>query len=328
MNQDHHEQLALDAVRSLIALGPQKLPSLPAAQAERIVGAIGKGGNGPDATRWQYKQAASLPDRIRDTELELPDFFHDKYCVAGHNLSSSQHFECSNNGTARGYLWKEDRSLSLIGDVISENLLSLFHTRVIYLPDRTGEAPPSYADGRPTPMAQSFAEQPNTTLGDFVFPAASLVGDFYAGLARDAWGKQNTALWRRAAGFALHFVQDALVPHHCWGALLFGHSDWEDTIDTFWTGQLREMLIAGNSDRIYGDTVAKAVGKELAAADLSAAKSVADVVKANAAFTLAWLAAEGSGQPQDLADCSMIDGLRVCTRAVASSVRALLLMSA
>jgi hypothetical protein len=323
MNQDHHEQLALDAIRCMIALGPQNLPILPSGQIDRIVGAVGKGGKAADATRWQYKQAASLPDRIRDTEVELPDFFHDKYSVAGHNLSSFQHFHCSDKNGTRGYLWREDASLTLIGDVLSERILELFHAHVLYLPDRTGEAPPAYPDGRPTPMARSFAKQQDVTLGDFVFPRASEIAEFYAGLAKDAWAARNFELWRRACGFTLHFVHDALVPQHCWGVLLYGHSDWEDKIDALWTILLRETQLSSNPSQVYTDNIARRVSKDLASSDLTSATSVAKVVEANVAFTSKWC----GGSPKDLPDCSMVDGLYVCCRAVASSIRSLQLMS-
>jgi hypothetical protein len=324
MNQNHHEQLALDAVRSLAAI--RSAGGLDGNLISKLVKLLGD-----TNVRWQYKQSASLPDRIRDTACELPDFFPDKYSVKGHNLSSFQHFQCMQGAEDFGYRWQKDPSLSLIGEV-GDELMEVFHAFIRYRPERSNETPPVVLgpDGHPQqpPMAGWATKQPNCTLDNFAFPAAAEVGDFYARGARGYCKQDNGEGWRRCAGFALHFVADALVPHHCWGALLFGHSDWEDQIADYWNGHIRRIqFVDNNKGQLYAETVGNAVAQELKQADLQV-PSVAELIRANAAYTSDWLAKTGVNGPSNLGNCPPNAALRICIRGVASSVRALTLMVA
>jgi hypothetical protein len=324
MNQDHHRQYAVDALRTTVALSGSGV--VPQGAGPALLRGLGD-----KSIQGEFVEAAAAPDRIRDIRLTLPllpgalNLFPDAYCVLGHNLSSFQHFQCSRNGVDAGYLWNEDISLTLPGEWATSEVLEHLHTCVVYQ-QGSGELPPFF-DTLATPMKVFYMAQHGKTLDDFVFPSAAQVGVCYGDRAFRAWGEGDFEGWRRCAGFALHFVHDALVPHHVWGNLLHGHSEWEDQISSFWKNHMRHIQSADPTGQLYKDTVCKAVAGELDdILKLETNKSVMGLIHANADYTTEWLKYRGVTSPTDLKVCESADALRICIRAIASSVRALMLM--
>jgi hypothetical protein len=323
MNQNQHRQFAVDALRTAVALSASNNP--PDGRDLSILSSFGK------AFQREVIEAAAAPDRIRDTYLTLPSLpdvinpFPDVYNIRGHNMTSFQHFMCNRNGKPAGYLWKQDASLTAVGGWASSELLELMRTEVRWRQDTKGEMPPEMHKLF-TPMELRADEQKGVTLDAFEFPSADVVGGFYADHAYAAWVVEDFKTWRKCAGFALHFVQDALVPHHTWGVLEYGHNAWENAIEVFWREHLRLIHSTDPTGKLYQDTVCKAVAEELAAIVKCGHTKVADLIYANAYSTTAWLKFRGMAAPTDLDECPALDGLRICIRAVAASVRALMLM--
>jgi len=326
MNQDHHRQYAIDAVRVAAALSGTDV--VPPGFGKILLATLGS-----KSTFGDFVEAAAAPDRIRDTCLTVPSLpgpinpFPDTYAFLGHNLASFQHFECTRNGLSSGYLWNEDASLTLPGEWATAELMEYLHTHVVCQQDPKGEKQPFPGNGS-SPMSVCYEAQKGKTLDAFEFPSASSMGDWYGERSLDAWKAGYFSDWRRGAGFALHFVHDALVPHHVWGNLLHGHSEWENQIEAFWKEHLRLLQSTDPTGQLYQDTVCKAVGDELG--DIlkqERDKSVAGLIRANAAYTTEWLAYKGLTGSAHLKVCASNDALRICIRAVAASVRALMLMT-
>ena len=339
MNQDHHRQYAIDALRAAVALS--ETASVPRSFGRSLLAALGG-----KLTLAEFVDAAAAPDRIRDTCLTLPSLpdllnpFPDTYSILGHNLSSFQHFECNRNNAqisqcvecnrtdkSAGYLWNEDASLTRPGEWATSELMEHLHTQVVCRPDPKGVQPP-FVDTLASPMKACYETQKGKTLDGFEFPSASVMGGCYGDRASVAWRAGDVAGWRGCAGFACHFVHDALVPHHVWGNLLHGHSDWEDQIEAFWKDHLRLLQSTDPTGQLYKDTLCEAVGEELdTILKHEDVTSVESLIRENAAYTTEWLTYRGVRGSTDLKDCPSNDALRICVRAVASSVRALMLMA-
>ena len=177
MNQDQHRQYAIDALRNVVALSGGG--TVPQNLGPAILNALGD-----KSTHGEFVEAASAPDRIRDTCLTLPGLpgpinpFPDKYCVLGHNLSSFQHFQCSRGGKDGGYLWSKDDSLTTPGDWASSEVMEALHTRVVYQQDPKGEKPP-FPDTLTPPMQTCYDAQKGKALDVFEFPSTASVGGCY-----------------------------------------------------------------------------------------------------------------------------------------------------
>lgn len=251
--------------------------------------------------RDQFVDAASMPDRVAEVACS------GKTVLLDHNLSSFEHFQ-------PGYRWDRDPSLSVAG-LLTGAVAAVAGMRITANPD--GERPPLTGLLELTPMQRAALGQPGVTLGAFHFPSASEGADHFASGARHWRGERNFAGWRRCAGYALHFVQDACVPHHVWGALLLGHAQWEVQLEASWRETMRETI---QDSGIFQATVARAVRAALV--ELDECRTVGELCEANAAATVARF-----GEPHDLVECPGNDALAVSIRAIASSLRACQLMT-
>jgi hypothetical protein len=297
MNQLSHEQLTLDCVRCLPALGDAGQPLI------RSLAEI-------SACR-ELIQASSAPDRLRDTALSVP-WLADRHVLDGNNMSSFQHFQLKNN---LGYCWSEDPCDSWA----ETQAVKALHLNVEWAPENWGEQAPA-PHGVCTPQEVACAAQPGVSLGVFCFPSAATVADFYAGLARSAWHEGDFEQWRRRAGYVLHMVQDSCVPAHSWGTLLLGHTEWENALERLWLQHIGEIKFVDNTaETLYKSSVVEAVKRDLF---YSSSATVVGLIQANALWSSVI-----AGPPHDMPDCQLNLALRVCLRAIATSVRALLLMT-
>jgi len=263
-------------------------------------------GFAPLARRWlldghpEFWTAASLPDQVHEVACDVPaEGLRTE--LLGHNLASFEHSQ-------PGYRWTQDISLSLAGP-LSAAIMAAADMRIVsQLADPQAPLAPLL---RPSPMVAAAGVQVGKTLGFFEFPAASEGAQFFADAARSwAFDEDNGTGWRRCAGYALHFVQDACVPHHAWGALFYGHQAWEDALELAWARLWVDTVNGG----LVGSELAPAVASELQ--DLEGAASVAEVCQVNAAW-----ACHRFGQPHDLPECPGDVALRVSVRAIAASIR-------
>jgi hypothetical protein len=201
----------------------------------------------------------------------------------GRKLTSLTHFQLPGS---LGYCWKNDPSLSVLGEVGEAGMrLSHMCVNVAYVN---------------SPAFVACGNQPNTPLSNFKFPSASKVGSFYA---------------KAQLGYALHFVQDSCVPFHAWGALLFGHQEWENDIQNQWL-EHRKMISLSNDPDLLKDTFGKEVSKEVITA-----RTIEDLIQSNADW-----ARNRFGTPHKLFECKMTDMLAVNIRAVAATIKAIRLV--
>jgi hypothetical protein len=288
--------------------------------------------------RSEFIEAASLPDRVDEVACAVPG--HGRVTsLLGHGMSSFEHFQAFQ----RGYRWVDDPSLSLgvAAEVAAKVLAALVPIPGLGLVagavadlastssalakvggfrisvNDSGIRPPLVDFVRDTPMRLAVAQQPGWSLGTFCFPSAASVASFYA-LAAQRWALVGSPTgWRSCAGYAVHLVQDCCVPHHAWGALLMGHSEFENNLQDAWHQTFAEVLEAN----LFASTIARAVEIELAR--MTSCCLVADLCEANAAWSVAKF-----GEAHELAECPGNVALAVSIRAVASSVRACELMAA
>lgn len=232
--------------------------------------------------------ASSAPDHLSDVLCRVP-FEAPEPHLFGRQLTSLLHFQLPKG---EGYCWQGDASLSVlegIGD------LGMRVTRMTVL-------------GTSVPMLRACSEQPGTALCDFRFPSAARVGGFYAVASRD------TPAWM---GFALHFVQDACVPHHAWGVLRFGHQDHENEQEKEWGHYVQALRNASQPGMlelcpIYVEAMeaCRRIG------------SIELLIEANAEWSRARF-----GEPHDFPECSPLDAIAIGCRAVAATIRAINLMT-
>jgi hypothetical protein len=259
--------------------------------------------------RNEFVTAASLPDRVHEVACSVPGGGA-RVELFGHGLSSCEHFQ---REVQAGYRWMEDGSLSVVGAPSAAMTAAAGMRIAVHDED---PRPPLTPLWRPTPMALALRAQPGRALGFFEFPSAGAVADFYAAAAQ-SWARDegNAVGWRRCAGYALHFVQDACVPHHAWGVLLYGHASWEDELQAAW----HRVLVDTVEGDLVDSTLAPAVASELRG--LQGLRHVSEVCEANAAWSRARF-----GAPHDLPECPGGVALRVSVRAIAASIRACELM--
>lgn len=255
-----------------------------------------------------FVDAASLPDRVAEVAVAVPGEGL-RTEIAGHGFSSFQHFQLP---TDIGYRWSSDDSLTL--STVTALASQIAHMRVVE--SRGGLRPPLADNTESSPIERAIAAQPSFAVGVFRFPSAAESASFYADAAKNWARAGNAAGFARCGGYALHFVQDACVPHHAWGVLFHGHCAWEDCLQVFWRETYEEVVQAN----LFATTIRLAVERELV--DLGRLATVGSLVAANAQW-----ARHHFGAPADLPECPRDEALRVSIRALATSVRALTIMS-
>jgi hypothetical protein len=220
-------------------------------------------------------KGAGEADYLPDVRCSVP--FHGMFPGT---WSALCHFE-------PGYRWNDDRSLGILEE-LGDAGLHLARSTV---------------DGTSAPMLAACADQPGAVLSDFRFPSASQMGSYWS----------TAPFGSPECGRALHMVQDACCPHHAWGALLWGHQEFEDELETEWDRHRRMLKLSGSDVTFTGK-----VRSELAG--ISSA-TVGQLILSNAAWARDWF-----GQPHRLEECPWDSMLAVCIRAVASTMRAIQLM--
>lgn len=227
-------------------------------------------------------QGAEKADYVDDVACSIP--FRDEFPGT---WSALCHFQRPDGS---GYYWDADRSLGALEDLGD---LALHVARAPVL-------------GSSLPMRAACAAQPSAGLSDFRFPSAAQMGSHWS----------TFPAFSEEAGRALHMLQDACLPHHVWGCLLWGHQEFEDALEGLWF-QHREMLhLAGDSKAAAADFI-MAVRVECIAAS-----TVESLIKENAAWALRWF-----GQMVRREECAITDCLAICVRAVASTMRAIDIMT-
>lgn len=216
MNQSHHEQLTSQVLDILALYRAQLAPHVA-----RSLGLL-------ESYRALLIRYSSAPDRIRDTSLKMVWFLPDKTSIAGHNLSSFQHFLVCDSGF-RGYQWDSDSSLGWI-DKLVDLPVKWLHSRIDHKLNAQSSGFPSSVLAI-SPMS-IFVENQSTKFDEFRFPSAADVGQFYG----DILPRQSLSLeeWIQACGFVLHMVCDVCIPHHVLGWLLRGHQNFEDSLEDRW----------------------------------------------------------------------------------------------
>lgn len=207
--------------------------------------------------------------------------------VFGRQLTSLQHFQ---GPDGRGYRWSQDRSLGCLEEIGDAGM------------HLTGMV----VSGTSAPMVRACQAQPEVTLGDFVFPSAASLGSYYSTFP--ASSTEN--------GYALHLVQDSCIPHHAWGCLLWGHAEFETAAEHEWYRH-RQMLKEASDPALC----AREFREQVAAVGVRAV-TVADLIASNADWACRYF-----GQPVRRDECSAVDTLAVCIRAVAATKRALEIMA-
>lgn len=225
---------------------------------------------------------AKRADYLEDVFVQVT-FAGERPTAMGRTLTSLQHFQTDGGG----YLWDADKSLGPLEE----------------LGDVAMTIARAHVSGQTPPMRKAVQDQPKAVFGGFRFPSAAAVGSYWS----------TAPAYSKECGHALHFVQDACVPHHVWGLLLWGHQEWEDDIEERWI-QHRAMLEDAGENHVF----CEAVRAELAGIT---AKTVEDLIKSNAEWAASWF-----GQPHRMGECDVTDMLAVCIRAVASSIAAINIM--
>lgn len=231
----------------------------------------------PEDQRVQLVEGASKADYLEDVRCSVP--FHDLFPGT---WSAFCHFE-------PGYLWDADKSLCAL-ESLGEAGVHLARSKVT---------------GTSAPMLRACQEQPDAILTDFRFPLASRMGSWWSTFP--ALSVEN--------GRALHMAQDACVPHHAWGCLLWGHQEFENELEDRWDNH-RVMLEACDDPK-----AAKHDFCELVRSVGCKAATVEQLIKDNADWARTWF-----GQAHRREECGVDDMLAVCVRAVASSIRAIEIM--
>lgn len=237
----------------------------------------------PKGKREELIQGAGHADYLDDVLCSVP-FEGETPKLMGRSLTSLQHFQRPDGS---GYYWDADKSLGVLEE----------------LGDVATTIARAHVSGTTPPMRKAMQYQPGAVFGNFRFPSAAAVGSHWS----------TFPALSQECGRALHFVQDACVPHHVWGVLLWGHQEFEDDLEATWTQHRDELKTTGQEA-----TFCEAVREALATLK---AKTVEDLIKSNAAWCASWF-----GQVHRLEECNTTDMLAVCIRAVASSVAAINLM--
>jgi hypothetical protein len=254
-----------------------------------------------------FVQWAGMPDRVHEVAANVDGAMVTQ--VGKHDFSSFEHFEVQ----GAGYEWARDPSLGVLG-TLAGDLAKLAGLRLVAYGDLP--RPPLGGLTMTTPMQEAAAKYGQAPVAEFIFPRAGIGAAFWVAVARRFALANDAEHWRRAAGYGLHFVEDSCVPHHSWGALLFGHADFENALEAQWRQTIDEVVTAG----MLGTTIVPAVRAELA--DLEHVASPEALCAANADW-----ARRVYGQPHDLAACPGDVALRVSVRAIAASVLACELMA-
>jgi hypothetical protein len=304
MNAEHHEQIVLDTLKGLRLLGDARKPIIAAALSER-------------AYCRELLQAASAPDRLREVSIPAVKTFGDEHVFAGNNAASFCHFEAYTPGAAsprpgplNGYCWIEDIGTSWA----SATLLKVMDTAPEYSPENFGERAPGYP--LITPMGIAASMQPKSKLAYYRFPSATAMAEHFATLARRYWRQKDYANWRLCVGYVLHFLADVCVPHHIWGTLFLGHSDWEKECEAHWLKH-QQMLRLAEQDE-YLNSVLPAIDAEIP----KNVDSILELMKVTVLKTRIRF-----GTPRDIEECPLNNAMRVSVTAIAASVKAIEILS-
>lgn len=233
MNRETHESYARMLVKILSHIDPKL--------AKKIFcypGCIG-----------DFATHMSMPDRAKDLTIKVPGMTIDS--VLGHNLTSMQHFLVNGHG----YCMNSDPSLSVLDEGTSI-LASLVGAKVEEVRD----------PNIPTTLCTVLSETQHKAeltkcLKDIVFPSA---WNSYISWGLEAYynfSHSNMQDFVRHAGYALHFVQDACVPHHAWGALLYGHAEWEESLARLWNNHVVALGQASDAN-LWWDTLGQKIEQE------------------------------------------------------------------
>jgi hypothetical protein len=279
MNSATHEELAHDLIRLARLL-------CGSVGTDQVLSAFVSPGDRDD-----FATASSAPDRVRDIMIDLPGS-PPSHVALNQNLSSLLHF-CRADG--RGYCWDDDLSLPFG----AAQVVGLFGAPVLYDPERAGERSPGRG---PHPMAAAVAG--GATLGTFIFPSALEMIRYYVSSARVSWAGRDFSSWRRCMGFAWHYLVDLHVPHHAWGALRYGHQQWEDQAESHWLDHMAMMRLASDPT-LFETELAPAVVREY-----EPRVSVNSLLAARPTF----------GAAHELSECGLSFALGTCHRALAAGL--------
>lgn len=258
------------------------------------------------ADRDLFARSTVLPDNVIDVAIRMPvgELATE---ILGHATAPLCHFE-------PGYDWGKDPSLSVAGALV-DAAAHLCGATVELRGD--GLRPPQVPMAELCPFAHSLALQSHREVTHFRFPSASQMAAFYGRGARLWLADRNVPGWLGCAGYALHLVQDCCIPHHARGALLAGHTAFENRLE-----QHFEQDFGDGTGDVNPDLIA-AVRRDLLA--VQDCRTVAELCIRCAGWSRAkWPDLDALGNPDN--DVS-IAALAICTRALAASVRAIELMT-
>ena len=324
MKPEHHQLLGLNTLMVMDIIqtsGPALASNL---DLEPVMEKFRPNRKEHRTNRKIFKNYLAAPDYIRDMCIEMPLGMDDRYEFRGHSLSAFQHFIIPDDGSFRGYDWDRDDSLSLLEE-LGDLAMTISSTHVKY--DTTVQEygfSEAILAGSPVNKLVT-GRQKGVDLDDFEFPAAAEVGGYYGdSVAKGAGDKLRTRV--KAAGFTLHFVMDACCAHHIKGFLLSGHLEWEQRIHSFWASRF-EMPQDQKSLNSKFRKIAQEVVKYLQDdAELAACATVAEVIESNAGFTTNWLAEGGNQGMAMRGEINRHEVKRICNRAIASCIVALVIM--
>lgn len=285
MNSATHSDICKEAIRLVLAHG-----CAPAARDLLLTGHA------------EFFEAATLPDRITEIACRLVG---GKVVTElwGRNLASLGHYQC----VTRGYRFIDDASLSVCAEVIAAAAaLSDAH---IVPGDNTVPAPLSGLL-EPSPIQLAVDRQRSVHLGGFCFPSAGEEAEYWCASVRHWLADGNLVAARRSAGMLAHYIADACIPHHAWGANLDGHEAFENDLEV----QTRDELVSYEWTSTW-HLLANAVRSELA--DITAT-TVVDLCEEQAVWALRVF-----GERRWLDTVEDDKDVRLLVRALAATVRGL-----
>ncbi len=313
MRKEHHRLLGLNALMVVEILCREGAPEeVPLEKVGEIFSPKRK------RHRRLFRDYLAAPDLIQDVYLALPLGISDVYEVAGHGLSAFQHFVVPEKKGYRGYFWDADDSLEWL-EVAGDFLLSALDVHYDVNAREWGFPKEILANSPMNRLVQKF--QGEKSLEDFPFPSAVEVSDYYSQVASDP--ARPLPLRIKAAAFSLHLLMDACCLHHVEGYLLWGHAEWEAELFHRWKAWLGNILDSKSLTRKFSKLAQRVQKQWEEDPALLKISSVGELVARNADYTLDLfqdsrrrdLAHEGRVAPEM--------ALRLCIRAVATSVIAL-----
>jgi len=171
-------------------------------------------------------KAAKFPDSVRNIQVQGVGAH-----LWGHNFACLAHFCRPEVNIFKGYNWKHDSSLPS---------LDLPDRDVQPHPEEWPILPQKWRDKDPMWRLIKTLTDPDSkgsiAADEITYSTAASMAFWLTEAYAFAFKpKMHTEEAANVAGWILHFVQDCAVPHHAWGTLLNGHSEFESACADRWT---------------------------------------------------------------------------------------------